>query len=269
MGIAFRLPQILILVRTMNKNARVALVASLFLGGCFVDDPAMFDICKSDADCKDTVAVSSCRQISVQYDSGTSTENFCTAGCNNAGLSCDFYSSNGQLAYCAGLTAGGQFTSGAYTSALCMERCYYHSDCSPGFVCVDNKTIDIQPGVAVCIPGEIAVIAPTAPYDYCGSDAECHSTAPLCERVTGKWLEGNYQAFMCTNTCFADTDCPSLTVGGEFYPGRCLDPGVVASSSACAQGCLDDSDCLEGFECADDKEIVGVDPGYNVCVPRL
>lgn len=253
----------------MIKNARVALIASLFLGGCFVDDPVMFDICKSDADCKGTVALSQCRTISVAYDSGTATESFCTAGCSNAGGNCSFYSANGQLAYCAGQDASGAFTTGPFTTAVCMETCRFHSDCNVGFICADNKLIAIQPGVSICIPGTFAIIPDTAPYDYCESSSECHSTASTCMDISAKWDEDpiTYTAPMCSRTCVSDLDCPDLTIGLVTYNGTCLPAGVVSSTSACAQGCINDNDCIEGFRCADDKELIGIEPGGSVCVP--
>jgi hypothetical protein len=63
-------------------------------------------------------------------------------------------------------------------------------------------------------------------------------------------------------------DCPDITIGLVTYNGTCLPPGVVGSSSACAQGCAIDADCIEGFECADSKDLIGVENGGSVCVPH-
>lgn len=231
----------------------------------------MFDTCKTDRDCSGTILVTSCREISVSYPSGTSTDAFCTATCNPVDDSCDVYSNNGQLAYCAALNGAGEFTTGAAVSGVCLERCYDSFDCSPGFVCADDKLIDIDRGARVCVPGETYVIPATPPYEYCDSDAECSASAPFCDDVSAKW-NGEVDTFIaaiCTDGCSTDADCPNVTIGAVTYLGTCMPAGTIASTATCAQGCEIDSDCINGFDCAYEEDLVGVQEGYEICAPHV
>ena len=255
----------------MIKNARAALVASLFLGGCFVDDPAMFELCKDDLDCSGTVVLSQCRTITASYFEGDVTESFCSEPCTDV---CASISNNGQVAYCAGVSAAGEITTGPQVSALCLERCSVPGStagCTNGFFCADRKYIDVPDGVYVCIPTPPVSVPSVIPYDYCEASSECSDQAPICADVIATWDDDklDYADSMCTRGCNTDADCPDVQFGNSVpYQGTCVAAGVLAETAVCAQGCVNDSDCADGFDCADDKEVFGIDFDYPVCVPH-
>lgn len=237
-----------------KRLAMVVCSALLWASGCVVDNPVAYNECVGAKDCS-SVGADVCQPISITWPgSAPSTTSICTTSCADD-FDCSL-SGNGEYGLCANNAILGA------PAGTCFERCNYDLDCAPDFLCVDNKDVaGLEAYERICVPGW-TVEPPLYDYESCYYSGVCEVG---CVDITQTWSSTTNVDAICSRPCSADSDC-AQSFNGQY--GYCSKSGILAAAAGtCFERCYYDTDCVDGFVCAGDKDVYGLDIGTQICVP--
>ncbi|WP_157069444.1 hypothetical protein [Sandaracinus amylolyticus] len=192
-----------------------------------------YDACSSTSQCADG------NDQCVPITNGSDTGSQCTRECADD-LDCP---------------GSGHCVSFDGSNFFCYELCTTNASCESNWGCTD-----LSDGSAVCLPGDGTPPPPPGipPYNECPFGAnpdQCSEVSQGCFQIA---VDGTTAAGVCTSECTSSAQCPVTPSGLQ---GTCVE--YFGSPRICFESCIDDNDCLEGFNC----KPIAAGESQRICLP--